>query len=211
MFGSLLGLVFPPLCLACGSPSREGLCIRCVGSLERGGKCPPGWAPFAYEGLVRELIAEFKFRSNFAAGDALSSLLAYNLPSDLPQCDVVVPVPLHPRKLRERGFNQSAILGRAVARALRIPCDPFVLERVRDTRPQFELETEEERRENVREAFRASSLKGKKVLLVDDVLTSGATADDCVRALTDAGAQGVFVAALSASQRRKIDFEGGML
>ncbi|MEM4407890.1 MAG: phosphoribosyltransferase family protein [Candidatus Caldarchaeum sp.] len=179
--------------------------------LRRVGKCPLGWAPFAYEGLVRELIAEFKFRSNFSAGDALSYLLSANLPDDLPPCDVVVPVPLHPSRLRQRGFNQSAILGRAVAKTLNIPSNPFLLERVRNTRPQFELETEEDRRGNVRGAFRASPLRGKKVLLVDDVLTSGATADECVSALADAGASSVFVVALSATQQTKIDFEWGML
>jgi ComF family protein len=107
--------------------------------------------------------------------------------------DVLVPVPLHPRRLRERGFNQSALLAAEVARRARRPCCPDALVRRLDTPPQAGL-TAAARRRNVRDAFavrRRASIAGRTVTLVDDVLTTGATALECARRLRDAGASEV--------------------
>ena len=113
--------------------------------------------------------------------------------------DLMVPVPLHPKRLRWRGFNQSLLLARQVSRRYDVPVDPFVLERRRETVAQTQL-TEEERRQNVRGAFEADpkkSLKGRRVLLVDDVYTSGATVNECSRVLMRAGAREVTVLTLA--------------
>ena len=113
--------------------------------------------------------------------------------------DTIVPVPLHPKRLRWRGFNQAVLLGREVSRLWRIPMDPFILSRSRETPPQTQL-AEEERRRNVRRAFAPNpekSLEGKSLLLVDDVYTSGATVNECSRALLRAGAKEVHVLTLA--------------
>ena len=113
--------------------------------------------------------------------------------------DLIVPVPLHPKRLRWRGFNQSLLLARQVSRLYEVPIDPFVLCRDRETAPQTQL-TEDERRRNVRGAFAiqtGKSLKGKGVLLVDDVYTSGATVNECSRALIRGGAKVVYVLTLA--------------
>ena len=115
------------------------------------------------------------------------------------QVDLIVPVPLHPKRLRWRGFNQSLLLARQVHRLYELPLDPFVLYRDRETAPQTEL-TEDERRKNVRGAFAihpGKSLKEKCVLLVDDVYTSGATVNECSRALVRGGAKAVYVLTLA--------------
>jgi ComF family protein len=119
----------------------------------------------------------------------------------LRQChvDLIVPVPLHPKRLRWRGFNQSLLLARQVSCLYEVPTDPFVLNRARETAPQTEL-AEDERRRNVRGAFATSaekSLKGKSVLLVDDVYTSGATVNECSRVLIRGGARDVTVLTLA--------------
>jgi ComF family protein len=119
----------------------------------------------------------------------------------LAECHVnlIVPVPLHPRRLRWRGFNQSLLLARQVSRKYDVPVDPFLLDRRRETLTQTEL-TEEERRRNVRGAFETDpkkSLKGRRVLLVDDVYTSGATVNECSRVLMRAGAREVTVLTLA--------------
>jgi ComF family protein len=113
--------------------------------------------------------------------------------------DMIVPVPLHPKRLRWRGFNQSVLLARQVSRVQHIPMDPFVLYRGKETPPQTQL-TEEERRKNVRGAFSLNPQKpveGKRVLLVDDVYTSGATVNECSRSLKRGGAKEVYVLTLA--------------
>jgi ComF family protein len=113
--------------------------------------------------------------------------------------DLIIPVPLHPKRLRWRGFNQSLLLARQVSRMYEVPVDPFLLYRSRETPPQTQL-TEEERRKNVRGAFAmdaAKPLKGKSVLLVDDVYTSGATVNECSRVLVRGGAKTVHVLTLA--------------
>ena len=113
--------------------------------------------------------------------------------------DLIIPVPLHPKRLRWRGFNQALLLARQLSRAYGIATDPFVLRRIKETPPQTQL-NEEERRRNVRGAFALApgrSLKGKKVLLVDDVYTSGATVNECSRTLTTSGAEQVCVVTLA--------------
>jgi ComF family protein len=113
--------------------------------------------------------------------------------------DAILPVPIHPKRLRWRGFNQAVILGREVGRQWQVPVDPFVLLRSRETSVQTEL-TEEERRQNVRRAFSVhpeKSIKGKNFLLVDDVYTSGATVNECSRTLLHAGAKKVYVLTLA--------------
>jgi ComF family protein len=113
--------------------------------------------------------------------------------------DLTIPVPLHPKRLRWRGFNQAVILAREVGRLWEIPVDPFLLLRSRETPPQTELR-EDERRKNVRGAFTVNprkSVQGKKLLLVDDVYTSGATVNECSRTLLRAGAKQVQVLTLT--------------
>jgi ComF family protein len=115
------------------------------------------------------------------------------------RADLIIPVPLHPKRLRWRGFNQSALLARQISRMYGIPMDPFVLRREHETAPQTQL-VEDERRRNVRGAFalhRDRSVDGKSILLVDDVYTSGATVNECSRVLRRSGAKEVFVVTLA--------------
>jgi ComF family protein len=110
-----------------------------------------------------------------------------------------MPVPLHLTRLRWRGFNQSQLLAWSLARLARVPLDAFSLERVRPTRPQVELD-HAERQRNVKQAFqvqRPERVRGQHILLVDDVYTTGATADECSRALMRAGAAAVDVLTLA--------------
>src|SRR6185312_4307372 len=116
--------------------------------------------------------------------------------------DVIVPVPLHPLRLWVRRFNQSALLAHALARRVHKPYEPLALLRTRSTPSQGEMPSAKARRKNMRGAFRvdtrrAPAVKGRNVLLVDDVLTTGATVDACARALKRAGASQVAVLTLA--------------
>lgn len=141
---------------------------------------------------MRESIHRFKYRRERARGDYLGSLLAESLRRGLGTegvtTDLVVPLPLHPRRERERGFNQAAVLATPVARVLGAPV-LAALERTTETRSQVGLGFEARRR-NVRQAFRcvAHDLNGLHVLLIDDVVTTGATFEAAARALLGAGA-----------------------
>ena len=117
----------------------------------------------------------------------------------LTEYDLIVPVPLHLHRLRWRGFNQAQFLAHALARDVGVPVDALSLRRVRATHPQVQL-NEGERRRNVRHAFRVTRprrVRGQRVLLFDDVYTTGATVEECSRALLQAGAAGVDVLVLA--------------
>jgi ComF family protein len=156
-----------------------------------------------YEGLLRELILKIKHEHGEGLAEVLGQLWAQCLEDKLraERPDVVIPVPLHWRKHLQRGYNQSQILARALARQLGVTCRARWLRRIRST-PQQTGQTASVRRENVRGAFRARQglkLEGKTILLVDDVLTTGSTASEAARALRTARPARIIVAVLAHS------------
>ncbi len=145
------------------------------------------------------LIRRHKYGLDQAVGRALAEYLGPSLPLDRGDLDMVVPVPLHRRRLWWRGFNQAALLACEVARRLHLPIETGVLTRVRATNPQT-YRHHDDRLRNVRRAFDAPKplrIAGKRILLVDDVMTTGATVEECARTLLDAGAQAVDVFTLA--------------
>ena len=188
--------IAPPWCRCCGAPlGIEGLCGACR---SRRPRFAYARAAVLYGGLVREAIHAFKFggRRGLATplGDLLAELVGLSaLPGALP--DALVPVPLHPRRARERGYDQALLLARRLERALGVPVVADALRRAVPTQPQTDLDAAARRR-NVRDAFvvsRPERITGRHVVLVDDVLTTGATAGECARSLYRAGAAAVGV------------------
>lgn len=152
---------------------------------------------FLYGGAALDAVHAFKYNGKTALGPSLGALTA-RAASFSSACDVVVPVPLHIKRLRHRGFNQSLLLGRVVAKHLKINADASNLKRIRHTEPQINLK-HAERAKNISGAFEATrphELKGKRVLLVDDVFTTGATIRECSKVLKKAGAD-VYVVTLA--------------
>jgi ComF family protein len=194
-----LGVMGGPSCPTCGvpvSPEAPGSyeCGACLGGLYRFDRAR---AAGAYRGLLREVIHRFKYDGHISLARPLAQLL---LPAATELCtlheiNIVLPVPLHSRRLRERGFNQAALLARRVGAFLKIPVEYTVLKRLRWTEPQIGL-SPRKRAENVRGAFGLTSgkaVRDRTVLLVDDVFTTGETVDQCVRALKAGGAREVVV------------------
>ncbi|SNB46914.1 ComF family protein [Geobacter sp. DSM 9736] len=186
-----------PLCTACGIPFRtEGginhLCSVCST------RHPPLTMRGAllYEGKARELIHRFKYQHKVQICRPLGLFTAELLGNFVSAASpsLIIPVPLHPRKLRERGFNQSLLLGQVLARQWRVPLCRRSLRRTRFTLPQTELSAEE-RAANVRGAFAVwddAAIRGKRILLVDDVCTTGSTIRECAKVLLRSGSEEVF-------------------
>ena len=149
--------------------------------------------------MVPSIIRRHKYGRDQSLWRALAQCLGDSLPLNAGEYDLVIPVPLHSRRLRWRGFNQAALLGFAVARKIRCRLDVTTLTRIRDTPPQT-WQDNAQRRQNVRGAFivtRPNRIASRTLLLVDDVMTTGATLDECARTLLAAGAQRVDVFTLA--------------
>ncbi|WLG96310.1 ComF family protein [Pseudomonas sp. FP198] len=160
-------------------------------------------APWAYDFPVDSLITRFKHQAKWPLGRLLGELLAQSLQhhfdEGLERPDALVPVPLAARRLRQRGFNQATLLARWLSAALRIPCEDDLLLRVQDTPAQQVLDARARRRD-LRQAFALAPgavLNNRHLALVDDVLTTGATAQALARLLLDAGAARVDVYCLA--------------
>ncbi len=142
-----------------------------------------------FEGSLREAIHQFKYRPCRALGKPLGQWMRSNirLISDV---DLFIPVPLHAKRLKKRGFNQSLLLAFQISKKYKIPISYDNLVRIKPTKPQVDLSSDD-RIENVADAFtvqHSALIKEKKIILVDDVLTTGATMNECARVLKDAGA-----------------------
>ena len=219
----LLGFSLVPVCAGClrepAPLSAEFFCLNCrtpflnsfpLDSEGRCMLCRNGRRGFdeafcygAYEGALRKLIHLFKYSGVRRLARPLGSLLSDALPRDR-QFDMVTAVPLHWRRRWQRGFNQSELLGKTIARLRGIP-SVNVLRRGAATRAQAGL-SNAQRRENVAGAFRARRrVAGLRILLIDDVMTTGATAGACARALKKAGAKSVSLLALARVDRRFTD------
>ena len=189
--------IMPPLCPRCGRPQPSGiLCSSCVSwQAEIDGIR----SPFRFEGLVRQAIHQLKYGNLRALAAPLARLLNDYLMTKPAPGEVLVPVPLHRKRLRERGYNQSSLLARELGKLADLPVVNNCLIRQQHALPQARTATVDERHKNVADAFvtRDRRLQDKQVLLIDDVTTSGATLDACATTLKAAGATSVWGLTLS--------------
>ena len=192
-----------PLCLTCGMPfasevEEDHLCEDC---LRKRPFYDTARAPYLYEGGIMEAIHQFKYAGKSHLAKSLGRLITSSARKWVDRTNgyLMMPVPLHPKRLRERGFNQSLVLARYAAPLLGAELDFLSLRRIRYTRPQTGLKITE-RKKNVRRAFEIvdrMAVKGRTILLVDDVTTTGNTLNECARMLKRAGSKEVFCLTLA--------------
>jgi ComF family protein len=204
---SKISFLDSPLCTKCGVPfqTESGIDHICGACLSH--------QPFhvcrsatILEGPVQELIHRFKYGNKVHLSQPLGVLTAKTLAAFHEQAapDLIIPVPLHRKRLRQRGFNQSQLIGAVLAKQWQLPLEIGNLRRVRWTEPQITLDASD-RVTNVAGAFAVKDgkrLAGKKVLLVDDVLTTGSTMRACVEPLRDAGVTAVFAVTVARGGRQ---------
>jgi ComF family protein len=181
-----------PRCLHCWAPSEFDLCAPCS-------EAPPAFdalrARFRVEGDARRAILEAKFRGVTALVPPLAEAAVEAIPLAW-HIDTVVPVPLHRKRERQRGYNQAALLAKSVAARLEAPLGLDLLHRVRETPPQAGLNLERRLR-NLLGAFEATSPAPRSIILIDDVTTTGATFEAAAQALRAAGAERIFALAIA--------------
>lgn len=203
-----ISLIWPPCCPRCGIPySVESAFRSTPGFLCK--DCRTATPHFDqaisvgyYSGVLEEAIKQFKFHHRTALGRPLAQLMLTHLPSslDFSGYHAIIPVPLHPTRQRERGYNQAAILAKELSQHLHVPLLRNHLRRVRLTEHQTAQTGRKARQANVKNAFQVRSpeaLQDKDLILVDDIMTTGATANECAKTLKHAGARSVLVLALS--------------
>lgn len=219
---ALLDLVFPPHCVVCGR-NGEWLCAECAASFRRvhlpissrSGRQLAGGSHYNecihhataldgiraaayYEGGVRTCIHHLKYKGSRVLAPYLAEIMANSWSQAPVPSSTIVPVPLHPQRVRQRGYNQAALLAQELGRRLKVPIIADCLIRVKHTRPQVGLDAKE-RRLNVRDAFACIDhrLSGKNILLVDDVCTTGATLEACAHALRQQESSSVWALVLA--------------
>jgi ComF family protein len=183
-----LPLISPPICVTCGRPlTADNTCPGCI----EGPVVIDGIrAPFIFDGVIRKAIHDFKYHNLKAIAPMLAGFLHdFILENPIPG-DVLVPIPIHKKRLRERGYNQSSLISRELSRMTGLPLVEECLIRTVNTPPQVRTTSVSERLKNIANAFACidNRLQGKRVILVDDVSTSGATLNACAGVLKAAGA-----------------------
>ena len=211
MIRRLLELLFPRKCILCRSfleREETDLCRRC--RLDQpeypfGKKKVPHiselTALWMYRGNAAESLKRYKFGRCRHYAQGYGRLLAMRIEQDLARADVITWVPVSRRRRRERGFDQVELLAKAVGAELDLPAEPLLI-KIRDNRANSGLKTPAERRANVLGVYQAAApdrIRGRRVLLLDDIVTTGATASECARVLLTAGAEEVLFAAVAAA------------
>ena len=220
---ALAFILFPPQCLLCAAPGQTGrdVCAGCENDLPRNlsacqrcarplkishsqslicGAClykPPAFnhtlAPFLYQFPVEQMLQRLKFKGHLVVARLMADLLGDALAERDAWPQAIIPVPLHPRRLRERGFNQSLEIARPIAQRFGIPLLHQQVYRAHYQRPQTGLNLHE-RQNNIRRAFKLKrDLQVQRLAIVDDIMTSGSTVNELALALRSAGAQHIEV------------------
>ena len=175
-----------PACSYCALPLPDEQFLVCGHCLQEKPAFDRTLTHYRFEEPLRTLLHEFKYHEALYLRNFLAKLMLDALPKQVIQTQCLIPVPLHPKRLRQRGFNQAAELSKLLAKQLKIPCELRLCSKVINTVPQVSVNSDE-RRKNLRQAFRSKAIPYQQVTLVDDLVTTGSTANELARILKQEG------------------------
>lgn len=202
LFDNLLDLLYPPRCAFCRRLLRnsgEGVCKDCLTKLPYTGDCSAQTglkhikscvSPLYYENNVRESLHRFKFGQRTGYAGIYAGFMVKSIDENEISCDIITWVPLSRRRLRKRGYDQARLLAEELSQILHKPAEKLLVKRV-DTKPQSGTGSAEKRRANAAGVYacpQPDRIEGKRILLVDDIVTTGATLCECAKMLHTAGA-----------------------
>ena len=203
-----LELLYPPKCPICEAVvPKEGFCPSCISKVRKAGfmKSERVYAVYKYD-FVASAVYRLKYQGKADVGRTLGRLMWAETEQILRDWapDVILPVPLHAKRLKKRGFNQSLLLCEELARQLKIPILPDLVIRCADTRPMKDLNVRE-RQNNLKKAFKIgqNDVKLKTILIVDDIYTTGTTTDEISKLLLKAGADKTYVLTLGSDNENQ--------
>lgn len=179
-------------CTYCGRPLPESRFLTCGLCIQKKPNFDQTIAPYAFEEPLRTLLHEFKYRHGLYLRSFLAKLIMNHLPPHALDTECLIPVPMHPDKLRQRGFNQSVELVKYIGKSLRIPYHLQACQKIIPTMPQAGLSASERHR-NLSNAFQAQALPYKRVTLIDDLMTTGSTANELAKILKKEGVEHVSI------------------
>lgn len=205
-----LNFIFPPVCGICGKIGEKYLCEKCkkelitsnmflnqldIYSKENLNYINEHFYLFSYEGTIREIILKYKFEDQAYLSNTISEFFINNekLYGFFKKYDIIGAVPISKARKRERGYNQSELVVRKISELGLIHFEPHILEKVKNNKPQSSL-NKKQRVENVKNVYKIQNrqrINEKKVLLFDDIYTTGATANECAKVLKQAGSKNV--------------------
>lgn len=199
----MLELIYPPVCGMCDRINKNNICINCKSKIKKYlindiENCKNNKEVYydyrikilKYENIVRERIIEYKFREKTYIYKTLEKIILNNekIYSFLKKYDIIMPVPMYKKKKLERGYNQTELIARELSKDLEIELDYKDLKKIKNTKTQSKL-TKAERKENIKNAFMIKNTfrgEGKKIILFDDIYTTGSTLNECSRILKEA-------------------------
>lgn len=208
MFTKIVDLVFPRACGLCGQKiNKRYTCRKCLNILEyyqekvvlypkNGNFYDKLICGFEYKSYMKNKMLQYKFENKRYLAKSFGDLLAYRLKQYNLCADLIIPVPIHYKRNLTRGYNQSAYIAKFVGELINVPLNKDVLIKIKHTRKQSLLDMNA-RKENVKNAYSVvdeATIRGKKILLIDDIFTTGSTVNECARVLKIAGAKEVIVA-----------------
>lgn len=179
-----------PACCYCAHPLPDPTFLVCGHCCRKKPDLDTVITAYRFEEPLRTLLHEFKYHKGLYLSTCLTTLMLDALPNEHYDTECLIPVPMHPKRLANRGFNQAAVLAKQLSRRLNVPYDPSCCQKILNTAPQAGLNAQE-RKKNLRHAFLAKCRAYQHVTLIDDLLTTGSTANELARVLKRQGVRRV--------------------
>lgn len=218
LLGTVLDFIFPPVCGFCGKLGEGYLCTKCRENIthsniylnqldlyqDKNIFIDEHFYLFSYAEPIREKILQYKFEDNAYLANTIYEFFMNNekLYGFLEKYDIMMPIPISSSRKRERGYNQSELLARKISKMASIPIKMQVLKKVKHNQPQSSL-NKQQRRENVKNVYKVQNelkIQNKKILLLDDIYTTGSTSNECARMLKEAGSSVVGILTIAIDQ-----------